>query len=138
MEASKKGYLLASHGICLSKKMCPKTLEERKWMSEISYILAVRSIMYAMLCTRPDIAYALGIASRFQADPEKNHLKAVKNILKYLKKTKNIVLIYGGGSELKLQRDIDSSFQSNSDDSKSILRYVFILNDGTVSWKSSK
>ena len=55
-EASKRGYLPASHSICLSKKICPKTLEERKRMNEISYALAIGSIMYAMLCTRPDVA----------------------------------------------------------------------------------
>ena len=75
MEASKRGYLPVSYGICLSKKMCPKILEERKRMNEISYASAVGSIMYAMLCTKPDVAYALGIASRFQADPRKDHWK---------------------------------------------------------------
>ena len=76
MEASKRGYLPACHGIHLSKKMYPKTLEERKRMNEISYALAMGLIMYAMLCTRPDIAYALGIAIRFQADPREDHWKA--------------------------------------------------------------
>ena len=62
----------------------------------------------------------------------------MKNILKYLKKTKDIFLIYEGGSELKLKRYTDSSFQSDLDNSKSISGYVFTLNDGIVSWKSSK
>ena len=44
-------------------------------MSEISYASTVGSIIYAMLCTRPDIAYALGVASRFQADPKEDHWK---------------------------------------------------------------
>ena len=44
-------------------------------MNEILYTLAMGSIMYAMLCTRPDIAYALGIVIRFQADPRENHWK---------------------------------------------------------------
>ena len=65
MEASKRGYLSVSHSIRLSKKMCPKTLEKRKRMNGIPYALAMRSIMYAMLCTRPDVAYSLGIAIRF-------------------------------------------------------------------------
>ena len=73
MEASKRSYLLTSHGICLSNKMYPKTLEERKRMNEIPYALAMGSIMYAMLCTRPDVDYALGIAIRFQADPREDH-----------------------------------------------------------------
>ena len=118
--------------------MYPKTPEERKRMSEISYASAVGSIMYAMVYTRSDVAYALGIASKFQADPGEDHWKAIKNILKYLRKTKDIFLIYEGGSELKLEGYTDSSFQSNSDDSKSISGYVFILNGRAVSWKNFK
>ena len=57
----------------------------------------------------------------------------MKNILKYLRRTKDVFLIYGGGSKLKLEGYIDSSFQSDPDDSKSVSGYVFILNDGTVS-----
>ena len=48
-------------------------------MNETSYASAVKSIMYAMLCTKPDVAYALGIASRFQADLKKDHWKADDN-----------------------------------------------------------
>ena len=73
MEASKRGYLLASHGTHLSKKICPKILENRKRMNEIPYALAVGSIMYAILYTRPDVAYALGVASRFQTDLGEDH-----------------------------------------------------------------
>ena len=65
MKASKRGYLPASHGIRIFKKMCLKILEERKRMNEILYALAMGSIMYAILYTRPNVAYALGIASRF-------------------------------------------------------------------------
>ena len=93
--------------------------------------------MYAMLCTKPNVAYALGIASRFQANLGEDHWKAVKNILKYLRRTKDIFLVYVG-SDLKLEGYSDSSFQSDPDDSKSISGYVFTLNGGVVSWKSSK
>ena len=106
-------------------------------MSLIPYTSAVGSIIYAMLCTRPDIDYTLGIVSRFQADLGEDHWKVMKNILKYLRRTRNIFLVYGS-SDLKLKAYSDSSFQSDPDDSKSISGYVFILNGGTVSWKSSK
>ena len=59
IEESKRGYLLIGHDIQLSKKMSLKTPEERNRMSSIPYALTVESIMYAMLCTRPDVAYAL-------------------------------------------------------------------------------
>ena len=61
----------------------------------------------------------------------------VKTILKYLRRTKDQFLIYGD-SELKLKGYTDASFASNKDDSKSISGYVFTLNGGAVSWKSSK
>ena len=73
MDGSKRGYLPMSQGIHLSKRMSPKTLEERNRMSFISYASAVGSIMYAMLCTRSDVAYALGIVSRFQANLGKDY-----------------------------------------------------------------
>ena len=68
MDGSKKGYLTMSQSIHLSKKMSPKISEERERMAMISYDSVVGSIIYAMLCTRPDVAYALDIVSRFQAD----------------------------------------------------------------------
>ena len=65
MENSKKGYLSIGHGIKLFKKDCVMTPEERECMSRIPYASAVGSIMYAMLCTRLDVAYSLGVVSRY-------------------------------------------------------------------------
>ena len=68
--------------------MSPKTPEKTEKISTIPYGSVVRSIMYTMLCIKPSFAYTLGITSRFQTDPEKDHWKVVKNILKYLKSTR--------------------------------------------------
>ncbi|KAK9009189.1 hypothetical protein V6N11_035734 [Hibiscus sabdariffa] len=57
------------HGISLSKEMCPSTPQERERMSQILYASAIGSIMYAMICTRPDLSYALSMTSRYQANP---------------------------------------------------------------------
>ena len=137
MENSKRGLIPMSHGVSLSEKMSPKTPEERERMSKIPYALAIGSIMYAMLCTRPDVAHSISVTSIYHSNPGEDHWKAVKNILKYLRRTKDIFLAFGG-SELKIEGHIDSSFQSESDDSKSMSRYVFTLNGGAISWKSSK
>ncbi|KAL0427349.1 UNVERIFIED_CONTAM: hypothetical protein Slati_2909700 [Sesamum latifolium] len=67
MEHSKRGVLPMRHGIKLSKKQSPKTDEELKRMSNIPYALAVGSIQYVVQCTRPDVAYALSVTSRYQA-----------------------------------------------------------------------
>ncbi|KAM1999943.1 hypothetical protein ACFX16_007307 [Malus domestica] len=82
MEQSKKGFLPVGHGIHLSKSMEPKTPEEIRQMSCIPYASAIGSLMYAMICTRPDIAYAVSITSRYQSNPGSEHWGAVKTVLK--------------------------------------------------------
>ena len=83
--------------ITLSKSMCPKTQDERTHMNMTSYASAIGSIMYAMLYTRPDISYALSVTSRYQSNLGEGHWVTVKNILNYLRKTKETFLINGDG-----------------------------------------
>ena len=66
MENSNNGTLPFRHGVHLSKEQSPKTLEQKERMSRIPFASTVGSLMYAMLCTRPDICYAVGIVSRYQ------------------------------------------------------------------------
>ena len=101
MENSKRGFIPIRHGVQISKKHSPKTPEDRVLMEKIPYASAIGSIMYVMLCTRPDVAFALSVTSRFQANPGESHWEAVKCILKYLRMTKDLFLVYGG-KELKL------------------------------------
>ena len=107
-------------------------------MSRIPYASAIGSIMYAMLCTRIDVSCALSTCSRYQSDPGEQHWTAVKNILKYLKRTKDMFLVYGGEDELTVRGYSDASFQTDNDDFRSQSGYVFCLNGAAVSWKSSK
>ena len=65
-------------------------------MSKIPYASAIGSIMYVMLCTRLDVAHVLSMTSRFQQDLGEKHLATVKGILKYLRRTKEFFLVYGG------------------------------------------
>ena len=60
-------------GITLSKSMYPQTQDERTHMNKISYASAIGSVMYAMLCTRPDVSYALSVTSRYQSYPGIGH-----------------------------------------------------------------
>jgi hypothetical protein len=138
MEQSKKGFLPMSHGMRFSEKQCPLTAEERERMSKVPYASAIGSIMYAMICTRPDVSYALSVASRYQADPGESHWTLVKNILKYLRRTRDVFLVYGGEEELVVNGYTDASFQTDTDDSQSQSCFVFTINGGAVSWKSSK
>ena len=55
---------------------------EKVDMMKVPYASAVGSLMYAMVCTRPDIGYAVGVVSRFMSNPGKEHWNAVKWILR--------------------------------------------------------
>ena len=137
MENSKRGFILMRHEVQISKEHSPKTLEDRALMEKIPYASAIGSIMYAMLCTRPDVAFSLSVTRRFQANPGESHWEAVKCILKYLRRTKDLFMVCGG-EELKLQGYTDSSFQSDPNDSRSTSGFLFTLNEEAVCWKSSK
>ena len=102
-------------------------------MSKVPYASAIGSIMYAMICTRPDVSYALSVASRYQNNPGESHWTLVKTILKYLRRTKDVFLIYGGEEELIVNGYIDVSFQTDTDDSQSQSGFVFTINGGAVS-----
>jgi hypothetical protein len=75
--------------------------------------------MYAMICTRPDVSFALSATSRHQSDPGKEHWVVVKRILKYLRRTKDLFLIYGGDKDFVVKGYTYASFVTDSDDSKS-------------------
>ncbi|GJW73181.1 zinc finger, CCHC-type containing protein [Tanacetum coccineum] len=72
-------------------------------MGRVSYASAIGSIMYAVRCTRPDVAFAQNLCSCFQQNPGEIHWTAVKTILKYLRNTKDMVLVYGAKPEAKLR-----------------------------------
>ena len=101
MQNSKRGFLPISHGISLSKTQCPMTQYEWDLMSKIPYASAIGSIIYAILCTRSDVSYALSTTSRYQSDPGESHWTTVKNILKYLRRTKDTFLLYGGQDDMQ-------------------------------------
>lgn len=84
---------LGSH-LKLSKKQSPKTDEDVEEMAKVPYASAVGSLMYAMVCTRPDIAHAVGVVSRFMSNPGKEHWEGVKWLLRYLKDTSEVALCF--------------------------------------------
>ena len=63
---------LGSH-FKLSKEQSPKTEEERDHLSKVPYASAIGSLMYVMVCTRPNIAHAVEVVSRFMSRPKKQH-----------------------------------------------------------------
>ena len=73
MQNSKKGLLPFKHGVPLFDDQRPKTHEEVDMMRQVPYASAMGSLMYAMLCTRPDICYSVGMVSRYQSNPGPKH-----------------------------------------------------------------
>ena len=133
MDHSKKGFLRVLQGVKLSQNQSPTTAEDTEKMKVFPYASAIGSIMYAMLCTRLDVCLAISLARRYQSNPGVDHWTAVKNILKYLKRTKDMFLVYGGDKDLVVNGYVDASFDTDLNDSKSQTGYVFILNGGAVS-----
>jgi len=78
--------------------VCPKTQEEMAYMSKVPYASTVGSLMYAMVYTRPTIAHAVGVVSRYMNNPGKEHWMVVKWILRYLRGTTNQALLFGGSN----------------------------------------
>ncbi|PON98661.1 hypothetical protein TorRG33x02_055610 [Trema orientale] len=125
---------LASH-FKLTKEQSPSTEQERAHMANVPYSSAIGSLMYAMVCTRPDIAHAVGVVSRYMSNLEKQYWEAVKWILRYLRGTSNMVLCFRK-SNLGLQGYVDADMASDVDGRKSTTGYVFILGGTAVRWVS--
>ncbi|KAH9750404.1 hypothetical protein KPL71_013868 [Citrus sinensis] len=79
----------------LSKQHAPKKEADIDHMRRIPYSSAVGSIMYAMVCTRPDVAYGIGLVSRFMGNPSKEYWEAVKWLLRYLRGTEGHGVMFG-------------------------------------------
>lgn len=125
---------LASH-FKLSKNQCPSTDDQKRDMANIPYASAVGSLMYAMVCTGPDLAHAVGVVSRFLSNPGKEHWNAVKWIMRYLRGTSKLKLSFGM-ENVQLVAYSDSDLAGDIDTRKSTSGYLIKLCGGAVSWKS--
>jgi hypothetical protein len=106
MHGSKPVKVHIPIGVKLSTYQCPKTQEEEEDMSHVMYVSAIGSLMYVMVCTRQDIAHAMGFLSRCMSKPWKEHWTTVKRIFRYLCGTTNYGLCYQGRPRLDRMVDI--------------------------------
>ncbi|GJY18532.1 retrotransposon protein, putative, ty1-copia subclass, partial [Tanacetum coccineum] len=113
MDNSKRGHIPMQERLDLNKSQGAQTPKEVNRMKNVPYA---------------------------SANPGELHWTAVKNILKYLRNTKDMFLVYGGNpsTELRVECYCDAGFETDRDDTKSQTGYVFVLNGGAVDWKSSK
>ena len=73
---------------------CPKNDFKREHMKNIPYTSAIGSLMYAQVCTIPNIAFVVGVLGRYQSNPVIDHWRAAKKVMRYLQGTKDYMLMY--------------------------------------------
>ena len=113
-----------------------RLVKANKALDQPLYQSVVGSLMYLATCTRPDIAYAVGMLARFSSKPNQSHWTAAKRVLRYLRGTVNFGILYRGESGVLGYSDAD--WAGDADDRKSTSGYMFLIAGGPVSWKSRK
>ncbi|XP_031287627.1 secreted RxLR effector protein 161-like [Pistacia vera] len=107
-------------------------------MSTIPYANALGSLMYLMVCTRPDLASFVSLVSRFMSNPERLHWSALKWILRYLQGSKSVGIVFSKNKEEKycIRGYVDADYAGDFDKRKSTSGFVFTLWGNMISWKS--
>ncbi|GKU99886.1 hypothetical protein SLEP1_g12666 [Rubroshorea leprosula] len=113
------------------------TSNDGKPIAQLEYSRVIGCLMYAMICTRPNIAYAVGKLSRYTSNPNSLHWQGIHRVLKYLKKTMYYGICYNGYPSV-LEGFTDASWITDHEDHKSTTGWIFMLGGGAVSWGSKK
>ena len=144
MDRAKPAALPLVGHIELSKTMLPKTDVEAEEMTRVPYASGVGSLMYAMVCCRPDLGYVVSQVSRFMANPGREHWKTLKGIFRYLVDTVGLGICYRcggmkGDSRVHMEAPdqmvgfVDADYGGDLDTRRSTIGYIFMLNGGPIS-----
>ncbi|GJW39487.1 zinc finger, CCHC-type containing protein [Tanacetum coccineum] len=115
-----------------SEKLMPNNGQA---VSQLEYSRVIGCLMYAMTCTRLDIAFVVGKLSRYTSNPGTQQWQAIQRVLKYLKKTMDYRLACTGYPSV-LKGYTDASWISNTKDNSSTSGWIFLLGGGAISWAS--
>jgi len=121
----------------ITKEMCPTTEDERQEMKNRLYRELIGGLIYLANATRPDIAFAASILSRFCTNPGRDHWITAKRVLRYLKATSHYGITYTKDGR-RLRAYTDSDWAGDIDDRRSCSGNVLMLSTGPISWKSRK
>ena len=142
MQNSKLVRVPISVDVKLYIEQCPKTQEKEEDMPRVPYESEISTLMYAMVCTRPDIAHTVGVLSRFMSKLGKEHWTTTKRVFRYLRGTSDYGLCYQGRPGLDRVLDIsgfvDVDWAGDLDQRRSTSGYVFNLFGCAVNWMSMK
>jgi transposase InsO family protein len=106
-------------------------------IKEYGYSTLVGSLLYLSVCTRPDIAQAVGALSKYMAHPTSVHWQAAKGVLRYLAGTADYGITFKGTDTTVLGYG-DADYAGDLDTRRSTTGYVFIMNGGAISWQSKR
>ena len=95
-------------------------------MEKLSYASTCGSLMYAMIATRPDIAFAMGVVNKYMSNPNKKHWKAMTGTMRYVRHTKSMRICYGS-QDLSVRGYTDLDYAGDLDKRRSKSGYVFTL-----------
>ncbi|XP_062103402.1 secreted RxLR effector protein 161-like [Humulus lupulus] len=136
MKGAKPASQPITNQYTLSKEQCPKTKTGEEEMSKVPYSNDVGSIMYLMVCTRPDLAHAISVLSKYMSNPGRTHWLAMKWLFRYLIGSTKVGFFY---KQLQASTTIegysDADYAGDRDSRKSTFAYMFLMGGNCVSWK---
>ncbi|XP_076924644.1 secreted RxLR effector protein 161-like [Bidens hawaiensis] len=91
-----------------------------------------------LLHTRPDLSYSVELLSRFMQEPKEHRLKAIKQVLCYIKGTNELGIVYGKQGNCKITGYSDSSYGVNTDEGKGTIGLVFYFGESQITWRTQK
>ena len=119
--------------IRLLDKDSPSTDKERELNGKMAYASAIGSIMYAMVATRHDLAYVVGVVRQYMSNLERKHWEADEHICRDLRGTKDARLTFGSANSTEVEGYTDSDYARNMDNRKLTSAYLFTYGGGSMS-----
>ena len=138
MSSAKPVSTLLANDFKLSSNQCPKTDKEVTNMAEVPYASVVGCLMYAMVCSHPNLAHVVSQVSKYMSKSGRQHWEAVKWIFRYLRGTVGHGIVFGNqqGDPLVVGY-VDSDYVGDLNNRRSTTGYVFTISGGPVCWKST-
>jgi len=102
-----------------------------------AYRSLVGSLLY-LTATKPDLMFPAGLLSRFMSSPSNVHMGVAKRVLKYIRGTADLGILYSKSRGVKLSGYADSDWAGSVDDMKSTSGYVFTIGSGAICWNAKK
>jgi len=112
--------------------------EEEEMHDKGKYLAAVGSLLYLATNTRPDISFAVSVLGRHNQKPGRRHWNGVKHLMRYLRGTEGMGILFTPGGKPETIGYADAGFKSDQSDGKSQTGYIFMKNNGPICWKSVK